>query len=205
MLLLMKVLGNRHGVTWQQALPYILIIGSSVGLAASFMLSYDKIHYLQNPAYRPSCNLNPILSCGSVMKTAQANLFGVPNTLFGIMAFSMAAMLGIVLLSGAQLSRRLWLGVQAAATAGIIFMHYLFFESTFRIHAICPWCFGVWMITLPIFFAITLHNIRSGNLPSTALTRFVAKYSTDLLVLWYGIIFAVLLTRFWYYWRTLLW
>ncbi len=195
---------EKTGLTWQKALPYVLLVCSVIGLIASFALTYDKIHVLQNPAYKPACNLNPVLSCGSVMKTSQASLLGVPNTVFGLMAFSMLAMFSLTLLAGATFKRWLWLAGQGMAAIGIIFMHYLFFEAVFRIHAICPWCFGVWMITIPIFVGITMYNIRMGYVGTSATVRFVDKYANDLLVLWYLIIFVILLIKFWYYWSTLL-
>jgi uncharacterized membrane protein len=199
-----------RGLTWQKALPYVFIVGGIIGLLASFTLTYDKIHVLESSSYQPACNINPILSCGSVMKTQQASLMGVPNTVFGLMAFSMLLMLGVVLTTGVKLPRWLWIAAQGAATGGVIFMHYLFFEGVFRIHAICPWCFVVWMITIPIFFGITVYNIREGNLylerlgHARKIGAFISRYSNDLLVLWYLVIFVILLTKFWYYWSTLL-
>lgn len=40
--------------------PYawLLLIGGLLGLAASAVLTFDKIRLLQNPGYRPSCNIN---------------------------------------------------------------------------------------------------------------------------------------------------
>jgi uncharacterized membrane protein len=196
---------KQTGLTWQRSLSYVLVIGGIIGLAASFVLTYDKIHVLQDPSYSPGCNLNPVLSCGSVMETSQASLLGVPNTVSGLIAFSMLIMFGLAMLAGATFKRWLWLGAQLAATVGVIFMHYLFFEAAFRIHAICPWCFVVWMVTIPIFFGITIYNIRQRYLPlPTAVAGFISKYSNDILILWYLIIFGILLYKFWYYWSTLI-
>jgi uncharacterized membrane protein len=209
MIRIMRSLKNT-GVSWQKALPYLLVIGGIIGLVASFALTYDKIQLLQHADYKPSCNLNPVLSCGSVMKTAQANLFGIPNTIFGLVAFTMVTTLGAVVLAGATFKRWLWQIAQLVATVGILFMHYLFFEAVFRIHAICPWCFLVWMVTIPLFFSLTIYNIRENNLrlsrsaPLRAAVAFIDRYAVDLLVLWYLLIFAILAVRFWYYWRTLL-
>jgi len=58
------------GISWQKALPYLLVTGGVIGIVASFALTYDKVQLLQHAGYKPSCNLNPVLSCGSVMKTA---------------------------------------------------------------------------------------------------------------------------------------
>lgn len=197
-------------VTWQRALPYVLLIGGIIGMLASFMLTYDKIHVLQNPDYKPACNINPILSCGSVMQTEQASLLGVPNTIFGLIAFSMLTTFAFLLIAGAKVKRWIWQAAQLVATAGVIFMHYLFFEAVWRIHAICPWCFVVWMITIPIFYSITVYNLRENNLghlrwkTTNKVALFIEKYSNDLLVLWFLIIFGILLVEFWYYWSTLL-
>lgn len=201
---------SHSGLNWQKALPYLLLIGGTLGVIASFALTYDKIQLLQNPAYQPSCNLNPILSCMSVMKSAQANILGVPNTVFGLIAFTAVTTLGAMLLAGAVFKRWLWQAAQLVATGGIVFMHYLFFEAVFRIQAICPWCFLVWMVTIPIFFGLTIYNIRNKNLGFlhfrvlAHVARFIDRYNLDILILWYLIIFTTLLIKFWYYWQTLL-
>ncbi len=189
-------------------LPYIFIIAGIIGCLASFALTYDKIHILQDPQYQPNCNLNPILSCGSVMKTEQASLFGVPNTIFGLIAFSVLFTFGVLLAGGATVKRWVWRGAQLAATMGIVFMHYLFFQGVFRIHAICPWCFVVWMITIPVFWYTTLYNLRERNLVLPTILRplgkFAERHHGNILIVWYLIILGILLVRFWYYWSTLL-
>lgn len=189
-------------------LPYILIVAGIIGSIASFVLTYDKIHVLQNTNYEPSCNISPILSCGSVMKTEQASLFGVPNTVFGLVAYSMLFTFGVLLAGGAKVKKWVWLGAQVAAVAGVIFMHYLFFQGVYRINAICPWCFVVWMITIPTFWYISLYNLRERNIRLPAalepLSNFAQKHHGDVLLVWYLIIFVILIERFWYYWSTLL-
>ena len=192
----------------QKTLPFILIVAGFIGIIASFVLTYDKIHVLADKGYVPSCNINPILSCGSVMKTEQASLLGVPNTVFGLIAFSMLLTFGFLLAGGAKVKKWVWIGAQVAATVGVIFMHYLFFQGVFRIHAICPWCFVVWMITIPTFWYITIYNLKERNikLPRRLepVSGFVQKHHGDILLVWYLIIFGILLNQFWYYWSTLI-
>jgi uncharacterized membrane protein len=199
---------TKKSLTVAKALPYLLIVAGIIGGAASFALTYDKIKILQAPSYVPSCDINPILSCGSVMKTQQASILGVPNSVYGLIAFSMLLTFGVLLAGGATVRRRVWSLAQLAATVGVIFMHYLFFQAVFRLHEICPWCFVVWMTTIPVFWYITQYNLHQRNLRLPArllpVSVFMQKYSTDLVVLWYLIIFGILLERFWYYWSTLL-
>ncbi len=200
--------GTKRELTLKIILPYILIFAGIVGGVASFALTYDKIHVLQDPAYSPGCNLNPILSCGSVMRTEQASLLGVPNTIFGLVAFSMLLTFGVLLAGGAKVKRWVWIGAQFGAVAGVIFMHYLFFQGVYRINAICPWCFVVWMITIPTFWYLTLYNLRERivKLPSRLepVNAFAQKHHGDILIVWYLVIFGILLEHFWYYWSTLI-
>ena len=65
-----------------------VLIAGFIGFAASFTLTVEKIDMLIDPHYQPSCNFNPILACGSVMGTQQASVFGFPNPLMGVVAFT---------------------------------------------------------------------------------------------------------------------
>lgn len=199
---------NKSKLILANILPYILIIAGIIGSIASFVLTYDKIHVIQDPNYSPGCNLNPILSCGSVMKTEQASLLGVPNTIFGLIAFSILFTFGVLLASGAKVKKWVWLGAQLAVTVGVVFMHYLFFQGVYRINAICPWCFAVWMVTIPVFWYVTVYNLKERviKLPIilAPIRTFILRHHGDMLIVWYLIIFGLLLEHFWYYWSTLI-
>ena len=199
---------HKSSLTLKNCLPYILMIAGVIGVIASFTLTYDKIQLLQNSDYSPPCNINPVFSCGSVMKAEQASLLGVPNSVFGLIAFSMLFTFGFLLAGGAKVKRTVWLGAQLAATAGVVFMHYLFFQGVVRINTICPWCFLVWIITIPVFWYITQFNLQQQNIKLPAalapVSAFVQKHHLDILIIWYLIIIGILLQHFWYYWSTLI-
>lgn len=197
----------KQSLSIRRALPYIFIIAAIIGLAASFVLTYDKIHYLKDPSYAPACNINPIISCGSVMKTEQANLLGMPNTVFGIAGFSILLFLGLALATGSKLHKNMWRLVNAAAAAGFVFFVYLFFEGVYRINAICPYCFAVWVIMPPVLLYITLYNLGEGNLKlglNPKIRNFLIRFHWEILTTWYVVFFGALLTHFWYYWKTLI-
>ena len=107
-----RLLKKPRGLTWQQALPLVLLIAGIVGGVASFCLTVDTIKVLNDPSFQPGCNLNPVISCGAVMKTNQANTLGIPNSIFGLVAFGALSMLGLVLLVGATFKKWLWAGIQ---------------------------------------------------------------------------------------------
>ncbi|WP_297795099.1 vitamin K epoxide reductase family protein, partial [Mycobacterium sp.] len=76
-----------------------LLIAGVIGLIASMTLTVEKIDILLDSSYVPSCNINPILSCGSVMITPQASLLGFPNPLLGLVAFTVVIVTGLLALT----------------------------------------------------------------------------------------------------------
>ncbi|MDG4782387.1 vitamin K epoxide reductase family protein [Micromonospora sp. WMMD961] len=182
---------------------WVLAIGGAIGAAAALTLTIEKINVLTDPSYRPSCSINPILSCGSVMSTPQAAAFGFPNPLIGIIGFSVVTTIGVAVLAGARLPRWFWLGLQIGAAFGLGFVHWLIFQSLYRIGALCPYCMVVWVVTIAIFWYVTLYNIHHEQLFATRGTALL-RYHTVVLTTWYLIVVALIGEQFWFYWRTLL-
>ncbi|MGA5191432.1 vitamin K epoxide reductase family protein [Streptomyces griseoincarnatus] len=191
----------------QRLVAAVLTIGGAIGFLAAFTLTVEKIALLKDPSYSPSCSINPILSCGSVMTTPQAEVFGFPNPLLGIAAFAVVTALGVVLWTGAALPRWMWWGLQAGTVFGVVFVHWLIFQSLYRIGALCPYCMAVWAVMIPVFWYTTVHTLTRGHLPVPAAVRraaaAVAGYHGVVLTGWYLIIAVLILQRFWLYWTTL--
>lgn len=195
-------------LTLRQTLPFILAIGGAIGFLAAFVLTVEKIHLIRDPSFRPSCNFNPILSCGSVMKTWQASVFGFPNSLIGIAGFAIVTTVGMALLAGATFKRWFWWGLQAGTVFGASFVTWLQYQSIYRISALCPYCMVVWSVTIPIFWYVTLYNLRQGHIKLPArlknLGNFLERHHGDILLVWFLIIIGLILNHFWYYWSTLI-
>jgi uncharacterized membrane protein len=189
--------------TLETVLPYLLIIIGVLGFLASFIIMYDKIQLLQDPSYKPGCSLNPIISCGSVMQSRQASTFGFSNPFIGLAGFPVLITVGAAMLAGAAFKRWFWLALQAGLVFGIAFVHYLFFQSVYRIGALCPYCMLVWVITITSFWYVLLYNLRTGNILFPArligLSDFMRRHHLDILVIWFLIIAGLILHRFWYY------
>jgi uncharacterized membrane protein len=188
-------------------LPWLLLIGGALGLAAAFVLTVERIALLKNPAYVPSCSINPILSCGSVMTTPQAEVFGFPNPLLGVAGFAAVTAVGAALLAGARLRRWFWLGLQTGVTLGVAFVHWLIFQSLYRIGALCPYCMVVWAVTIPVFWYVTLANLESGRIRvpgSRRIAGAAARNHTVVLMIWVLAVVSLILQRFWSYWTTLI-
>lgn len=198
----MKLL--RKNVTLEKALPWLLVICGAIGLICALIIMYDKVELLKNPAFKPNCDLNPIISCGSVMESKQASAFGFPNPFIGIVGFSVVVTIGMSMLAGAgKLKRWFWLGLQAGTIFGLGFVHWLFFQSVYRIHALCPYCMVVWAMTITLFLYVTLYNIQTGVIRLRGgwerFGFFVRRHHLDILLLWLLIITGLILKHFWYY------
>ena len=98
-----------------------MLIAGVAGLAASATLTVEKMRILADPDYVPSCSINPVLSCGSVMVTPQAEVFGFPNPLIGIVAFTVVVVTGVLAIGNVALPRWYWAGLadRHAARRGV--------------------------------------------------------------------------------------
>jgi uncharacterized membrane protein len=189
-----------------RGLGWLYTVGGGIGFLAAFALMIEKIAKLADPGYVPTCTLNPVVSCGSVMDSPQATAFGFPNPLIGIGGFAVVVTVGVVLLSGFQAPRWFWLGMQIGTTFGVAFVHYLIYSSLYSIGALCPYCMVVWVVTIPIFWYTTLHNLTRGHLAphGRPVALPLARYHSLVLAVWYLAIAALILQAFWDYWNTLL-
>ncbi len=190
-----------------RGLSWLLLIGGAIGFLASTALMLEKLATLNDPAYVPTCSINPVVACGSVMDSPQAAVFGLPNPLIGIAAFAVVITTGVVLLTGYRPPRWFWLGLQLGTTFGVGFVHWLIYQSLYDIAALCPYCMVVWAVTIPIFWYTTLHTLQRGHLPlpgGRAVIATLARFHSLVLTLWYLAIVGLILQAFWNYWTSLL-
>ncbi|MBV9513028.1 MAG: vitamin K epoxide reductase family protein [Mycobacteriaceae bacterium] len=189
------------GVSVRAPSAWWVLIAGVAGLAAALALTVEKISMLKNPSYVPSCSINPVLSCGSVMVTPQASVFGLPNPLIGIVAFSAIVVTGVLAVGRVGLPRWYWLGLAGGTLAGVAFVHWLIFQSIYRINALCPYCMVVWSVTIPLF--VVVAAIALQPLRRFAIVRVVHQWRWSLTTLWFAAVILLILVHFWYYWSTL--
>jgi uncharacterized membrane protein len=197
-------MAKKKAITLEQVMPWLLIVGGIIGNICSFIISVDKIKLLENPAYRPSCDLNPIVSCGSVMSSHQGSVFGFPNPWLGLAAFSVLVTMGVGILAGARFKRWFWQGLELGIALGLIFAFWLLFESVYRIHALCPYCLTVDVVVITLFWYNTLYCIEKNYLTLKdkyliQAAQFARKHHLDILVLIFLILIGIILKHFWYY------
>lgn len=179
------------------------MLGSGIAaLIASFVLSIEKIHILQNPDASLSCDFSLILSCSTVMQTWQSAVFGFPNMLIGLMAYSVVITVAVLALSGANFKRWFLIAANVGFLLGAIFAYWLFFQSLYVIEVLCPWCLVVTFTTTLIFATMTHYNLRENTFNLSKKTNktvqdLLAGQNHQLIVaMWFVLMIALVFIKF---------
>ncbi|WP_406508099.1 vitamin K epoxide reductase family protein [Streptomyces sp. NBC_00212] len=187
--------GAGRGTAW------LIVLTGAAGLLASWVITLDEFELLRNPNFVPGCSLNPVISCGNIMKSAQASVFGFPNPMLGLVAYGIVGCAGMSLLGGGRFGRWYWLTLNAGALAGGGFVSWLQFESLYRIDALCLWCCLAWVATIALFWRVTALNVVNRALPAPGWARpLFAEFGWVVPVLHIGVIGMLILTRWWDFW-----
>ena len=160
-------------------LAVFLLIAGAIGFAAAFALTLDKIALLQDPNAQLSCNFSVLFGCGTNLNSAQGSVFGFPNPLLGLAGWSVVITIGMALLAGARFRSWFWVGLNVGVAGALALVIWLIQQSIFVLDILCPWCMVTWAVTIPLFVAVTLHNLRSGHIPVPAPVRRAAAAAYD--------------------------
>lgn len=143
---------------------WLLIIGSLIGIAASWELMVSELKLIREPLANLSCDISPLVSCGDSLNVWQGNLLGVPNSFVGAMAFAVLLFAGVLLASGGRLPRWVWWAMTAGTVGGITFVVWFLIVSITVFGKLCPFCMLVWAVTIPIGAATWGEAARRGHL-----------------------------------------
>jgi uncharacterized membrane protein len=175
----------------------MLVITGVIGWVAAGILILEKLELYRNPDHVTSCDINPWVSCGQVMKTWQSELLGFPNPFIGLVGFTIIITTGMALLSGARFGRWYWAGLQAGVTLGAVFATWLWSQALFDIYILCLYCMIVWAAMIPLFILTTVRNLVHGVIPApTALTRGLAAWVGPIIIVTYIAVAASVFVRF---------
>ena len=145
---------------------YVEMLASSIiGLIAPLVLSIEALELAKDPFADLSCNINAVLSCGTVGSSWQASLLGFPNAYLGLIAEPVVITIAVAALGGVRFPRWFMNSAQVVYSIGLLFAYWLFYQSFFVIGALCPWCLLITITTTLVFMSMTRVNILDGNLP----------------------------------------
>ena len=179
-----------------------MLIASLASLGASLVLSIDALALAENPNANLSCNINAVISCGTVGNSWQASLLGFPNAFLGLISEPVVITIAVASLGGVRFPRWFMVAAQVIYTVGLLFAYWLFYQAMFHIHALCPWCLVITLATTLVFFEMTYVNIRDNNLflPRRAQAAAVALIRSNLdlimVVSWVLVLVLAVVTRY---------
>lgn len=180
--------------------PRILTVGALIGLVASFWQVVERITMLKNPGVALSCNINPILDCGSVLSNKWAALFGFPNTLLGIVMFSVLLTFGLSLLTGTELKKWLWKVLAIVSLILILFSAWFFATSLYVIGKICIFCIFIWAVSVPIFLYgfdwLIVNKHLNAKWTKSKLIKLLRNNHSELIFGTYALMLTMYMYRF---------
>lgn len=173
---------------------WAILIGGLLGAYASAKLAIEYMRTLADDSYISGCDVNELIGCGQFLGTSQAQAFGFPNVVIGMLTFPLVAIIGALLISRVQLPRWIEVGTIIGTTFGIGFVIWLQIQALFVIGALCPYCLVVWVAMIPIFVH-TLVNLA----PTRAAQNTGGVWQTLrvnrwwLIAVWYLVVIAAVL------------
>nr|WP_182490595.1 vitamin K epoxide reductase family protein [Microcella alkalica] len=176
-----------------------LLVAGAVGWWGAMALITERVAKLIDPQHVLNCDINPLVSCGSVMESWQASLLGFPNPLLGVAGFVAPIAVGVALLAGAEFARWFWALLLAGVTAAWLFVTWLFVQSVYEIGALCPWCMLVWAAVIPMFWGLLAWLLATGRLTGGAGSRFgeaVLPFTWAVVVVNYAAIALAIIVQF---------
>ena len=161
---------------WTRRTCAEMAVSGAVGLVASFVLSIEAWQLAMDSTTRFGCDVSSVLSCSTVAQTWQARILGFPNAFLGILFETAVLAVSVALFAGVRFPRWYMVCVNIMYTVALAFAYWLFLQSYFVIHVLCPWCLLITITTTLVFGGITRINVREGvlGLPHSA-RHFVEK------------------------------
>lgn len=178
-------------------LGFWLVSAGLIALISSAILVYERLQIYIDAGHSTVCDINALLSCGTVMRTPQAEAFGFPNPFIGLVGFSIVVTIGAAMMAGAQFKKWFWVCMNIGLAAATAFIMWLWYQTTFQINALCLFCMIVWIMTITLFVKTTVRNISAGVILAAQSMRESARgWSWFAISLWLILIFGIIVIRF---------
>jgi uncharacterized membrane protein len=144
-------------------LGIFLILAGLAGLTASMNLTFDDVNSKITGAAQ-TCDFSLFVQCSKNLGSWEGSLFGFPNPLIGLGAFTVPLVIGIAILFGANFRRWFWIAFNLGVVFAIALVIFLIGTSIYVLGTLCLWCALVWTFTIPMFWTVSLFNLKTGNI-----------------------------------------
>lgn len=98
--------------------------------------------------------------CETVRKSSASYLFGVPVPAFGLVGYSLLAILAFLRTTSKQSEKKLLPWILGIATGGVAFVSWFTYTEIFVIKAVCTWC-AISAINMVIIFILSVKSYLS--------------------------------------------
>lgn len=142
-----------------------LIIAGAIGWWAAYSLTMERFEQLADPDAVASCDFSVLVQCSANLESWQGSVFGFPNPVLGLACWVAPIVVGFAILARARFARWFWWLFWLGMLFAFCFVIWLISQSIFELGTLCPWCMVTWSVTIPSFYVVTLHLLRSGLLP----------------------------------------
>ena len=181
----------------QNLAAFVMLVGSGLGLLASFVLSIEALELAKNSHAVLSCDFSSALSCSAVANHWSAAILGFPNSFIGVMTLPVMVTIAVALLAGTKFPRWFMFAAQIGVSVGFIFALWMFYMSFVEIGVLCPWCLTLDVGMLLIFGGMTRYNILTGVIAGKKLKKFAQNdYDIVLLVTIIALAVVMILVKF---------
>lgn len=181
----------------QNLAAFIMLLGSGLGLLASFVLSIEALELAKNSHAVLSCDFSSALSCSAVANHWSAAILGFPNSFIGVMTLPVMVTIAVALLAGTKFPRWFMFAAQIGVSVGFIFALWMFYMSFVEIGVLCPWCLTLDVGMLLIFGGMTRYNILTGVITGKKVKKIVQNdYDIVLLMIIITLAVVMILAKF---------
>lgn len=141
------------------ASPVTLLL-SIAGLGVSSYLTYT--HYTEPDAL--ACPDTGVVNCLKVTTSSQSMVGPIPVAVLGVVFFAAMVVLSLPWMWHTANRLVAWVRL-ASVVAGMVSVLYLVGVELLAVHAICPWCTAVHVLTFGLFVACVAAAVPDEDLP----------------------------------------
>lgn len=118
----------------------LVLAGGLLGIVGTVWETVERLSALTTVGKDSVCDINAVISCGSVYEHWQSSALGVPNSLIGLPVFAIMASAALGALLGSQLSGRYVATLWGLALFMTVFVFWYMEQTAFTIGALCLFC-----------------------------------------------------------------
>lgn len=167
----------------------LVLAGGVLGMVGTVWQTMERLSYESGTGGPSVCDINAVISCGSVYGNWQSSALGVPNSLIGLPVFGVMASAGLAALLGSRLSGRYIATIFGLSVFMTLFVTWYMEQTAFAIGALCLFCTASMVNIMMIAIGLTRIADAAGALGDGPLGRrfhVVVDSGMDLAV-WIGL------------------